>query len=346
MNSLIKLKQTTKAQVKPLDDHLDQTILSLLHSVLTDEIKALEKLVQALPQSAITLVKAILATSGRIVFSGIGKSGLIARKLVATFSSMGKASLFLHPTEALHGDLGMVHPQDLFIILSKSGTGHEFEQILPILTTQGNQTVLICCGKGTLFNQVTHAVLLPFDREACQLNLAPTSSSTLMLAFGDALAISVASISGFKKQDFAKFHPAGALGKNLLLTVRALMHPKETLPFINPALSFQETILTITSKKLGVGIVTADNSTLLGIITDGDLRRACNQGPAVFKKQAAEIMTLNPKTIEPNLLAIKALEIMETYNITSLVIAEQNKILGLIHIHDLMKAGINKSHTT
>lgn len=344
MNSLTASKQTKTTPIETLDTELDATILNSLNSVLTEEIKALENLVQALPPTAISLVKIILATTGRVVFSGIGKSGLIARKLVATFSSMGKAALFLHPTEALHGDLGMVHPMDLFIILSKSGTGNEFEQILPILTSQGNQTVLICCGKGTLFNQVTLPVLLPFEKEACQLNLAPTSSSTIMLAFGDALAISVATISGFKKQDFAKFHPAGALGKNLLLTVKALMHPKEALPLIDPTSSFQEVILTITSKKLGVGIVTSDKNNLLGIITDGDLRRACNSGPTVFEKQAADIMTLNPKTISPDLLAIKALEIMETYPrpITSLIVLEDNKIIGLIHMHDLIRAGIGQ----
>ena len=350
MNSLTKSKQVMMDEtITNLDNELYTSVLNAsisasLCSVLTDEILALENLVQALPPSANQLVTLILATTGRVVFSGIGKSGLIARKLVATFSSMGKASLFLHPTDALHGDLGMVHPTDLLIILSKSGTGQEFEQILQVLTLQQNKTALICCNKGILYERVTLPVLLPFEREACSLNLAPTSSSTLMLAFGDALALTVANISGFKKQDFARFHPAGALGKNLLLTVHSLMHPHKKLPLIEPQSSFQETILTITSKKLGVGIiVTPETNKLLGIITDGDLRRACNLGPLLFKKQASDLMTLNPKTIPPDMLALTALEIMEEFNITSLVVAKDQTVLGLIHIHDLMRAGITQN---
>jgi len=303
----------------------------------------LQNVINQLPKTAIELVKIILHTSGKIVFSGIGKSGFIARKLAATFSSMGKASLFLHPTETLHGDLGMVQPGDLYIILSKSATGSEFEQIIPLLKNMGNITAIICCGKGTLFELVDLAVLLPFEKEACELNLAPTASSTLMLAFGDALAITVAMLSGFKKQDFARLHPAGALGRNLFLTVKSLMHPKDKLPLIDIHASFQEIILTINSKKLGVGIVTTpDKNKLIGIITDGDLRRACNIGPLVFQKEAADLMTLNPKTISSDLLAVNALEIMETHNITCLVIAEKDTILGLIHIHDLVRAGIGQ----
>jgi len=174
------------------------------------------------------------------------------------------------------------------------------------------------------------------------MNLAPTNSSTLMLAFGDALAITISKIQGFTKNDFAKFHPAGALGKNLLLKVKSLMHANQSLPFINKDESFQNLLLTITRKKLGVGIVVDDNKKLLGIITDGDLRRACELGNLVFEKKAYEIMTPFPKTISQEMLAYEALLKMEKLNITSLLITENDFVVGLIHIHDLLKAGITK----
>ncbi len=315
-------------------------IIQELISVLSKESEAINYLIKNFPDTAQTLVEKILQTKGRVVFCGLGKSGLVAKKLIATFSSIGTPSLFLHPSEGLHGDLGMIQPKDLFIAISKSGTGGELEQILPLLKSQGNFCCLICCASGGILSKISDlTVFLPFRKEACELNLAPTSSTTLCMAFGDALAVVVSKIKGFSKNDFAKFHPAGALGKKLLLKVSSLMNKDDQLPLISPDTKFKDLLFTITSKKLGVGIV-IDNKKLLGIITDGDLRRACELGPQIFQKIAKDIMTSNPKTINSDILAYDALQIMEEFNITSLVVMQDEKVVGLMHIHDLVKAGI------
>ena len=311
-----------------------------LVTVLSTEAQAITNLVNNFPESAITLVEKILQTKGRVIFSGMGKSGLIAKKLVATFSSTGTPSLFLHPAEALHGDLGMIRPDDLFIAISKSGTGSELSQIVPILKSYGNYTSLICCSCGVLSESVDLTLELPFTQEACQMNLAPTTSSTLCMAFGDAIGVVVSKLKKFNKNDFAKFHPAGALGKRLLLKVNSLMAGDENLPFLSRDTKFADLLYIISSKKLGVGIVVDENKKLLGIITDGDLRRATQLGPKVFDKKAIDIMTKNPKTINQDILAFDALHIMEDFNITSLLVEDDNNnMVGVLHIHSLLKAG-------
>ena len=331
-------EQQKHNNIKPI---VIQEITKDLISVLCNEAEAINYLIKNFPSRAEILVKKILQTKGRVVFCGMGKSGLVAKKLVATFSSIGIPSLFLHPSEALHGDLGMVQHEDLFIAISKSGTGLELEQILPLLISQEIFTSLICCGKGKLSEIVDLTIVLPFKQEACQMNLAPTSSSTICMAFGDALAVVVSKLKGFGKNDFAKFHPSGALGKRLLLKISSLMSKNEQLPLIYADMKFKDFMFIITSKKLGVGIVVDDNEKLLGIITDGDLRRACELGPQVFDKNAFDIMISNPKVVNENILAYDALQFMENFNITSLVVTkENNKVVGLIHIHDLLKAGI------
>lgn len=308
--------------------------------VLTKEAHAISFAAQNLPDTAVALVHKILKTTGRIVFSGMGKSGLVARKLTATYSSVGIPSLFLHPGDALHGDIGMVRPEDFFIALSKSATGIELEQIFAVLRAQGNQTGLICCGDGKLCEIADLVVKLPFQSEACFMNLAPTSSSTLMIAFGDAIALAVSKQRGFNHQDFARSHPNGALGKRLTLTVRSLMHAVVTVPLLDPALSFKDVLSQISYHRLGVGVVIDHAGRLMGIITDGDLRRACEQGPGVFDCSAEQIMTKNPKTIEASNLAYDALLLMEKFNITSLVVIETEHPVGVVHIHDLVKAGL------
>jgi len=320
--------------------HQERVIQDALNAVLRSEAHAILSIVDHLPRNAWQLVQQLMTTTGKVVFSGIGKSGLVAQKWAATSSSLGIPSFFLHPTDALHGDLGAVQKGDYFIALSKSATGEEFSQILPILQSNGIQTCLICCTKGALSEKAHLVIQLPLEREACPLNLAPTNSSTIMMAFGDAVAVVVSSLKGFNKHEFARYHPAGALGKRLLLTVQALMHHDSALPLIMPATPFKDVVMTITTKKLGLGIVVDERHALKGIITDGDLRRACTQGPTIFNAQAIDLATPNPKVIEPNLLAYSALEIMEKFNITSLVVVEQQRVVGLIHIHDLIKAGI------
>ena len=313
-------------------------------AVLRQEAEAINTVADNLPSEAISLVELIIQTKGRLVFSGMGKSGAVAKKLVATFSSTGTPAIFLHPSEALHGDLGMVQPNDLFIALSKSGSGLELEQIVQVLRSTNNNTSLICCSKGSLSSLTHLTVTLPFNKEACPLNLAPTSSSTMMLAFGDAIAITVSKMRGFNKNDFAKLHPHGALGKRLTLKVKSIMAAEDKLPLLNPKAYFSELILTITSKALGIGIVVDENKKLLGIVTDGDLRRSCKLfGPDIFTKFAIDIMTPNPRTITPAMLAQDALIKMEKYNITTLVVVEQiNKVVGIVHIHDIIKAGLNR----
>ena len=315
-------------------------VLMDLAFVISQEAQTLSNLAQQVPGVSYDLVQQIFAATGKIVFSGMGKSGWVARKLVATFSSLGISAFFLHPTEAVHGDLGAVQSGDLFIALSKSGTGWEFEYILPVLQARSITTALLCCSMGNLTDKVDIVVKLPFQQEACALGLAPTSSSTMMMAYGDALAVVVSRLKRVTKQDFARNHPAGALGKKLLLTVRSFMIQSDALPIIAPEMTFQETVFTITNKKCGVGMIVDAEQQLLGIITDGDLRRACARGPEVFAATALDIATRKPKTLTIDVLAYVALETMEEFNITSLVVLDQGRVAGLVHIHDLIKAGL------
>ena len=316
-------------------------ILHTLKAVLTDEATTLFALTEQIPLTATTLAERICSCTGKIIWLGMGKSGHIGRKLAATFASLGMVSFFVHPSETLHGDLGMISPNDICIILSKSATGSELTSLIPLLQHQGTHVSLISCRAGALTQKVDLSVVLPFDKEACALNLAPTSSSTLMLAFGDALAVACSMARGFTSKDFARLHPGGALGKSLLSTVSSLMHTKD-LPFLSPNSSFQDLLVTITAKKLGLGIVLHPDRSLMGIITDGDLRRACEQGASVFERTAAEIMTVNPLTISPDIHAYTALENMEDAAITSLVVYDNAQVVGLIHLHDLVKAGIKR----
>lgn len=331
------------AALNILDQHspIDSSFIkSRLQEVLFKETQSLDLVAKTIPTNAHLLVDAMLTTSGRVVFSGTGKSGIVAKKLVATCSSLGIPSFFLHPHEALHGDLGMVTNNDLFIALSKSATGTELSIIVTALKLIGARTALISCCNGTLSREVDIAITLPFVAEACELNLAPTSSSTITMAFGDALAVVVSSLKNFSRSDFARYHPAGALGKELSLQVGSLMYKAPSLPLIRPDTIFTDFITTISHHKMGIGIVVDSNHTLLGIITDGDLRRACLRGATVFTATAMDVMTQNPKTISQGDLATTALGIMETHNITTLVVTQDKQPIGVLHIHEIIKAGI------
>lgn len=322
------------------DISIQPSINDNLTRVLAAELLSLQHLLAFLPREAEQLVKKILTITGKIVFSGSGKSGLVARKLAATFSSMGTPAIFMHPSDALHGDLGVIQQHDFFIALSKSGFSQELEQVFSFLNHRQYPSALICCYQGKLAPMAGLVITLPMNAEACHLNLAPTSSTTLMMAFGDAIAIATAQERSFSSQDFAQVHPAGTLGRKLLLKVSDIMHHGEDLPFIPPHASFQDILLIITQKKLGVGLIVDHQQNLLGIITDGDLRRACNTGVQVFTQKAADIMTLHPKNTYPSMLASEALEYMEQFNITTLTVVQGKKVIGLIHIHDLIKAGL------
>ncbi len=337
----IKMETSSTSDFVQTDIFFDE-IKNFCVAVLNHEACAIAQCAQAFPDEAIELVRRIIICQGHVVFSGMGKSGHIGRKCASTFASLGIPSFFVHPAEALHGDLGMIDKNDLIIFLSKSGRGVELEGMVPYVQKLKIFSALICCKRGTLSKLVNCVVELPLMGEAYSSVDAPTSSSTLMLAVGDALAVAVSSLKNFTQADFAQFHPGGTLGRTMLMMVNELMHGGNSLPFLSPQALFQEILYTMTSKKLGTGIVVDENKKLLGIITDGDLRRACDAGASVFEKCASDIMGSNPKSIQSNVKALRALKIMEDANITSLVVVENEKVVGLVHIHDIIKAGIKR----
>ncbi|MET0462391.1 MAG: KpsF/GutQ family sugar-phosphate isomerase [Chitinophagaceae bacterium] len=286
-------------------------------------------------------VSAIAGCNGRIVISGIGKSAVIAQKIVATFNSTGTPSIFMHAADAIHGDLGIVQQGDIVLIISKSGESPEIRVLVPLIKNFGN-TIIAMVGNMQSF-LAKHAELIlntTVDQEACPNNLAPTSSTTAQLVMGDALAVCLMELKGFRSEDFAKFHPGGTLGKKLYLRVSDLYLSNEK-PMVNPDQSLQEVIMEMTQKRLGVTAVVNDQQNLLGIITDGDLRRMLRNNIRFDDKiKAADIMTRNPKSISPNELAVQALDILRKNEITQLVVTENDTYLGIIHLHDLIKEGI------
>lgn len=317
--------------------------LDTVRTVIQAEATTLQNLVNNLPLETLECLTILSNTIGSIIFTGAGKSGHVGQKLSATFSSLGLPSFFLHPYDALHGDMGKIRNNDTVIMLSKSGISAELELMSQIFKQRSITTILVCCSPGNLTQVCSLSIQLPLEKEACLYNLAPTSSSTMMQAFGDALAVALSTQKGFSSQDFARNHPSGALGRSLLLDANALMHTHNELPFLTESDSFETVLNVIIEKKLGVGIVATPEKKLLGIITDGDIRRACAQGPQIFSLNANSFMTKKPKTINATTKASHALNIMEQYNITSLIVIDENNyVLGLLHIHALLKAGIRK----
>jgi len=279
-----------------------------------------------------------------VVVTGVGKSGIIGRKIASTLSSTGTPAFFLHPTEALHGDLGMLEPEDCVLAISKSGETEELLQILPVIKRQGNKLIAMT---GNPFSSLAKAADVVIDvsvrQEACPLGLAPTASTTATLAMGDALAVVLLRSRGFKIEDFARVHPRGALGKRLLLKVRDLMHVGDEFPGVHEDASMKEVLLEMTSKRLGVTAVMDGGGRLVGVITDGDLRRALERFPDLLQRRAKDVMTRNPKGIEADALAAEALRRMEEHAITSLFVFERpgdRSPIGIIHLHDILKAGV------
>ncbi len=274
--------------------------------------------------------------NGRVVVTGMGKSGVIAQKIAATLSSTGSAALFLHPAEAVHGDLGVLMPGDVVIALSASGETEEILRLLATLKRKGDALVSFCCNLRSTLAQASDVVLdCSVEREACGLNLAPTASTTSMLALGDALAVAVSLRKGFRVEDFAELHPGGKLGKQLA-KVRDLMHTGEDIPVVTPATAMTDVIFEMSSKKLGMTTVQADGR-IRGVISDGDLRRLLErEGGAALSKTAGEAMNVNPRTIAAGELAARALAILEERKITSLVVTDgTGKVEGVVHLHDL-----------
>ena len=285
---------------------------------------------------AVDLVVRCGAGNGRVVVTGMGKSGIIAQKIAATLSSTGSPALFLHPAEAVHGDLGVLMPGDVVIALSASGETEEILRLLATLKRKGDALISFCCNLQSTLAQASDVALdCSVQREACGMNLAPTASTTAMLALGDALAIAVSLRKGFRAEDFAELHPGGKLGKQLA-KVRDLMHAGDNVPVVTPATPMTDVIYEMSSKKLGLTTV-QEGGRLRGVISDGDLRRLLErEGGAALSKTAGEAMNAHPRTIHAEELAAKALSILEERKITSLVVVdEEQRVEGVVHLHDL-----------
>lgn len=303
------------------------------------EARAIQELAARLDEGFEATIRTLADCKGRIIISGIGKSAVIAQKIVATLNSTGSPAVFLHAADAIHGDLGIVQQEDVVLIISKSGESPEIKVLVPLIKNFGNKLIAIVGNPSSYLGRKADFVLdTTVDQEACPNNLAPTTSTTAQLVMGDAIAICLMEEKGFNVADFAKLHPGGALGKKLYLRVHDLYIDNEK-PEVGPDQSLKEVIVEMTKKRLGVTAVTDENGQVLGIITDGDLRRMLERN-GLDQVKAKDIMSRDPKTIAPAEMAINALDIMRKKEITQLVVAENKKYLGIIHLHDLVKEGL------
>lgn len=320
-----------------------QTIdfIASARQVIETEISALQALTQQIDTQFTHACEAILKCKGRIIITGMGKSGHIGSKIAATLASTGTPAFFVHPGEASHGDLGMIVDGDVVIALSNSGTTDELLALTPILRRQ-EITLISMTGNpdSTLAQVADYHLNTQVAKEACPLNLAPTSSTTVALVMGDALAVALLEARGFTAEDFARSHPAGRLGKRLLVHVSDIMHSDKAIPTVSPQTSVQEAILEMTQKGLGLTTIVDAQSNLLGIFTDGDLRRAFEGGEIKLEQLITELMIADCQTIAPSQLAVHALNLMQAHAITVLPVVQDQQVIGIIHMHDLLKAGI------
>ncbi|HBA40332.1 MAG: D-arabinose 5-phosphate isomerase [Deltaproteobacteria bacterium RIFCSPLOWO2_02_56_12] len=318
-------------------------ILRCARDVLDIEAKGILSLSDRLDENFVRAVDILSGCKGKVVVTGLGKSGLIGRKIAATFSSTGTPSLFLHATEGIHGDLGMIMKEDVVLAVSNSGETDELLMLLPIIKRLGPKIIVMTGNPDSRLSRTGDVILnAAIKEEACPMGLSPTASTTAALAMGDALAVVLLEKKGFKQEDFALRHPGGTLGRKLLLRVEELMHSNTALPVVHEDTPMKETLLEITSKRLGVTGVVDGRGELVGVITDGDLRRGLEGKGDIFLFKAKELMSRNPKTITAEELATQAVSIMEQHSITSLFILENGgrKPKGIVHLHDLLKAGI------
>jgi arabinose-5-phosphate isomerase len=314
-------------------------ILQSAKTTFASESQSIAKLSDYLDDNYFEAVQILYNCKGRIVVTGIGKSAIIAQKIVATLNSTGSPALFLHASEAIHGDLGMVQPQDVVICISKSGNSPEIKVLMQILKQFGNQIIAITGNTSSFLAQNSDFVLnTTVDSESCPLNLAPTNSTTAQLVMGDALAVSLMEMHGFKADDFAKYHPGGALGKKLLLRVKDML-ANSLKPAVSPTDTIKKVIFEISEKRLGVTAV-IENQQVIGIITDGDIRRMLNENDTFTHLTAKDIMTKNPKLIQANDMVVNAFNVLEDNKITQLVVVENGIYIGVLHLHDILKEGI------
>lgn len=323
-------------------NEIAQGLLETARSVIAIEAEMVAHLQDRLDEGFVEACNHLFQCQGRIAVTGVGKSGHISRKIAATFASTGSPAFFIHPSEAKHGDAGMITKNDVVLALSYSGESEEVLAILPYLKRLSIPLIAMTGNpESTLAKAATVHLDASIEKEACPLGLAPTSSTTVSLVLGDALAMALLNQRGFTKSDFALSHPGGTLGRRLLLRVHDLMHQGDALPLVTDTTSFKDALVEMTQKKLGTTTVVNKAGVLIGILTDGDIRRAFDKQSNLHQTPVHDVMTKNPKTITSDLLAVEALNLMQAFKITSLVVTTAaHEPVGIIHIHDLLKAGV------
>jgi arabinose-5-phosphate isomerase len=320
----------------------DKKFLDMAQNVLHAEAEAIEALISKLGDGFISAIRMMLACKGRVVVSGMGKSGHIGRKISATLSSTGTPSFFVHPGEASHGDLGMITSEDVAILLSNSGEGSEVLAIVPILKRMGSKLIALTGNPGsTLALLVDIHLYAGASQEACPLGLAPSASTTAALAMGDALALTLLDAKGFSAEDFARSHPGGALGRRLLIRVSDIMHAGDRLPVVAPDTPLVDVLYEISSKGMGMAAIAGASGELTGIYTDGDLRRTLQKGLDIRYLTASDVMKNNPHTIQADHLASEAVKYMQDYKVNGLLVVDaQSRLVGALNMHDLFVAGV------
>tara|TARA_B100000795_G_scaffold259699_1_gene234901 strand:+ start:184 stop:1206 length:1023 start_codon:yes stop_codon:yes gene_type:complete len=333
------IKEKTKFRnIKTIALKSSKEILTIAKNVITQEAEAIHHLSTLINQQFSAAVLSVFQSSGRLIITGIGKSANIANKIVATLNSTGQPAMFMHAADAIHGDLGMVQDNDTVLCISKSGNTPEIKVLVPLINKLGNKLIGMTSNKESFLAINSDFVFHAFaEKEACPNNLAPTTSTTAQLVLGDAFAVALLEMRSFSSNDFAKYHPGGSLGKKLYLRVNDLVHEEQ--PQVLVTASLKDVIIEISSKRLGAAAV-LKNSELVGLVTDGDLRRMLQNTTDLSDVCARDIMTLNPKTIDSSALAAEALAEMEENNITQLIVLENGVYKGLIHLHDILKEGI------
>ena len=317
----------------------NKNILQTAKEAILTEGDAIKKLADLVDEEFEKAVKAIYNSKGRVIVTGIGKSANIATKIVATLNSTGTPAVFMHAADAIHGDLGNIQQADVVICISKSGNTPEIKVLMPLIKNYGNKIVAITGNTESFLGQQADFTLNSYvEKEACPNNLAPTTSTTAQLVIGDALAICLLNLKDFSSKDFAKYHPGGTLGKKLYLRVDELVSKNEA-PQVGPETPIKDTIIEISKKRLGTTAV-IDKEIILGIITDGDIRRMLEKSSDISQLKARDIMSLNPIQVDSDTMAVKALDIMQQKNITQVLVTKDGKYMGVVHFHDLLKEGI------
>lgn len=315
------------------------TIVEIARKVIKNQSKAINKLADFLDDEFAKATELIFNSKGRVVVTGVGKSAIIANKIVATLNSTGTPSIFLHAADAIHGDIGIIQKDDIVVCISKSGNTPEVKVLLPLIKNSNNKVISITSNPDSYLGKNSDFVLNSYvEKEACPHNLAPTTSTTAQLVIGDALAICLLDLRGFSKEDFAKFHPGGSLGKRLYLRVSDISSVNMK-PRVSPEDNLKTVIVEISEKMLGITAV-VENNKIIGVITDGDIRRMLNKYDIINDLKARDIMSANPKSIKSNAMAVDALELMEHNEISQLLVENNGEYAGVIHLHDLIKEGI------